>query len=395
MIPRIHLTEDRNEISQRGGAPLTRAFPFRLLRIFVVFIVVGIGFFAFSFYLTRHFVLHGIWSQAGSRFQVCADVWQGGLGFDQLMRPSQTTAHGMSDEELLWRASFVPRVKEYPFRRSPKIAFLFLTRGPLPLAPLWEKFYQGYLGLYSIYIHTLPSYKANFSSASVFYRRQIPSQVSEWGQMSMCDAERRLVANALLDISNEWFVLLSESCIPLYNFSTVYKFLSRSRYSFIGSVDDPSPYGRGRYDSRMLPEVSIEQWRKGSQWFEVNRKLAISIVKDRRYYPKFEKFCKPHCYVDEHYFPTMLAIESPHLLANSSLTLVDWSRGGAHPATFGVNDVTEAFLKRIHEGHTCLYNNSNSTSCHLFARKFSPSALEPLLRLAPELLGFGGGDSGV
>ena len=48
-----------------------------------------------------------------------------------------------------------------------------------------------------------------------------PSQVAEWGMMSMCDTERRLLANALLDISNEWFILLSESCIPLQNFSIV------------------------------------------------------------------------------------------------------------------------------------------------------------------------------
>ncbi|KAL0907265.1 hypothetical protein M5K25_025823 [Dendrobium thyrsiflorum] len=390
MTTRTPSADDSNEFIQRaGGAPQPRAFPFRMLWLFMFFLVLGIGFFAFSVYLTRHFAFQGIRTQTRSKFRNCVDVIQGKVTLEQWIHPSQTTAHGMSDEELLWRASFVPQVKEYPFRRTPKIAFLFLTRGPLPLAPLWERFYRGYLGLYSIYIHTLPSYMANFSSESVFYRRQIPSQVSEWGQMSMCDAERRLLANALLDISNEWFVLLSESCIPLHNFSIVYKYLSKSRYSFIGSLDDPGPYGRGRYDHRMLPEVSIEQWRKGSQWFEVNRKLAIIIVKDKTYYPKFEKFCKPHCYVDEHYFPTMLTIESSHLLANRSLTWVDWSRGGAHPATFGRNDVTEAFLKRILNGFTCSYNNYDSTICFLFGRKFSPSSLEPLLRLAPDLLGFG------
>ncbi|KAK8943921.1 hypothetical protein KSP40_PGU017980 [Platanthera guangdongensis] len=83
--------------------------------------------------------------------------------------------------------------------------------------------------------------------------------------MSMCDAERRFLGNALPDISNEWFVLLSESCLTLRNFSTVYKYLSGCRYSFIGSVNDLGPYGRGRYDRRMLSEVSIEQWRKGPQ----------------------------------------------------------------------------------------------------------------------------------
>lgn len=205
----------------------------------------------------------------------------------------------------------------------------------------------------------------------------------------MCDSERRLLANALLDFSNEWFILLSESCIPVRNFTFVYQYFARSRHSFIGALDDVGPYGRGRYDLRMMPEVNISEWRKGSQWFEVQRKLAVAIVKDDIYYPKFEKFCRPACYVDEHYFPTMLTIEMPHLLANRSITWVDWSRGGAHPATFGRADITEAFLRRILKEPTCEYNGRNTTDCFLFARKFAPSALERLLEVAPSLLGFG------
>ncbi|XP_020098500.1 uncharacterized protein LOC109717235 [Ananas comosus] len=383
MNSRVSSMEDVKDSIQRSQP---RVFKLVLLKFFLVFLVLGVGFSLFSMYMARHIGVRDIVLQAQSTFKPCFEE-QGSL--DRWIRPPSTLMHSMSDEELLWRASFVPLVKKYPFERIPKIAFMFLTRGPLPLSPLWEKFFKGHEGLYSIYIHALPSYEANFTSDSVFYKRQIPSKVSEWGEMSMCDAERRLLANALLDLSNEWFVLLSESCIPLYSFNVTYKYLSKSVHSFMSIIDDPGPYGRGRYNENMLPEVNISQWRKGSQWFEVSRKLAVSIVKDTVYYPKFKKFCRPHCYVDEHYFPTMLAIESPHLLANRSVTWVDWSRGGAHPATFGRFDISEAFLRRILEGHTCSYNNRNSTICFLFVRKIAPSALEPLLELAPKLLGFG------
>lgn len=214
-------------------------------------------------------------------------------------------------------------------------------------------------------------------------------QVAEWGKISVIDAERRLLANALLDISNEWFVLLSESCIPLHNFSVVYRYISESRLSFVNSFDDPRSMGRGRYNHKMSPEIEIIQWRKGAQWFEVNRKLAVDIVIDEVYYPKFAQFCKPSCYVDEHYFPTMLHIQSPHLLTNRSLTWVDWSRGGAHPATFGKADVTGQFLKELTEGQrTCVYNNQTTAYCLLFARKFSPSSLDPLLKHSSKYLGF-------
>ncbi|MFS7978240.1 putative glycosyl transferase, family 14 [Helianthus anomalus] len=85
-------------------------------------------------------------------------------------------------------------------------------------------------------------------------------------------------------------------------------------FCFMGAVDELEPYGRGRYDINMLPEVNISQRRKGSQWFETNRKFAVDIIKDTKFYPKFNQFCSPACYVDEHYFPTMLTIKSPSLL---------------------------------------------------------------------------------
>ncbi|KAJ7519826.1 hypothetical protein O6H91_20G057400 [Diphasiastrum complanatum] len=294
--------------------------------------------------------------------------------------------HNMSDEELLWRASLVPKRSGQPLKRIPKIAFMFLTRGPLPLSPLWEEFFKGHEELYSIYVHALPGYTLDAPSSSVFKARQIPSQAAQWGDISMCDAERRLLANALLDFSNKRFVLLSETCIPIYNFTTVYNYVIHSIHSFVGVFDDPGPFGRGRYTVAMEPEVKIDQWRKGSQWFEVNRKLAISIVTDNKYYPKFRDFCKPACYVDEHYIPTMLHIEFGSQLANRSLTAVDWSRGGPHPAMFGKNDITPGFLERFREDKNCIYNGHPGQICYFFARKFSPNTLEPLLMLSHDVL---------
>ncbi|KAJ4951582.1 hypothetical protein NE237_028414 [Protea cynaroides] len=385
MQSRASTIEDGKDASALTRTPYSRVLPFKILKFFALFLVLGLGFSIISMFMIRYGGVQNVVSTARSEFMPCLEE---SSSLERWLRPPSNLMHTMTDKELYWRGSFVPRIDEYPFERIPKIAFMFLTRGPLPLSPLWERFFKGHEGLYSIYVHSLPSYEAKVPSTSVFYRRQIPSQVSEWGRMSMCDAERRLLANALLDISNEWFVLVSESCIPLFNFSIVYRYLVKSRYGFMGAFDDPGPYGRGRYNQNMAPEVNITQWRKGSQWFEINRRLAVHIVEDTTYHPKFEEFCQPACYVDEHYFPSMLTIQAPHLLANRSLTWLDWSRGGAHPATFGKADIKEDFLKRILEGHHCLYNNQPSTVCFLFARKFAPSALEPLLQLAPKFFGY-------
>ncbi|KAJ8768026.1 hypothetical protein K2173_020966 [Erythroxylum novogranatense] len=310
------------------------------------------------------------------------------LSMKTFIHPTNLT-HRMSDEEIFWRASLVPYKNGYPFHRRPKVAFLFLTRGLLPMLPLWERFFRGHDKYFAIYVHAPPGYLLNVSSDSPFYRREIPSQSVEWGTMSLFDAERRLLANALLDFSNERFVLLSESCIPIYNFPTVYNYLIRSNHSFADSYDDPTRYGRGRYSRKMFPDIKLPQWRKGSQWFELQRTLAVYIVSDSKYYTIFKKYCKPACYPDEHYIPTYLNMFHGQLNANRTVTWVNWSMGGPHPATYEGVNVTEGFIQSIrNNGTQCSYNSKMTSVCYLFARKFDPSALEPLLNLASTVMEF-------
>lgn len=162
----------------------------------------------------------------------------------------------------------------------------------------------------------------------------------------MIEAERRLLANALLDLSNERFVLLSESCIPLYSFKTVYDYLTKSTTSFVESYDKASPVSRGRYNRRMKPHITIEQWRKGAQWFEMKHELAQEVVTDKKYYLLFKRYCKPGCYSDEHYIPTFLTMKFAKKNTNRTLTWVDWSKGGPYPAKFFRMDVTSSCCSR-------------------------------------------------
>ncbi|KAI9162372.1 hypothetical protein LWI28_026647 [Acer negundo] len=295
--------------------------------------------------------------------------------------------HNMSDEELLKASTAVPKIEDYK-QLVPKVALMFLTKGPLPLAPLWEKFLQGHEGLYSIYVHSHPDFVETPPPNSIFIGRTIPSQPVYWGTATMIDAERRLIANALLDISNQRFVLLSESCIPLFDFKTIYNYLINSNSSFLGSFDDPRKPGRGRYNPKMWPVINITNWRKGSQWFELHRDLAVHIVSDTKYYTIFNEYCRPPCYMDEHYIPTLVNMLYPELNSNRSITWVDWSRGGPHPGKFGWSDITDEFLNQIRYGSECMYNGNVTSLCFLFARKFLPITLEPLLRVGPLLLGY-------
>ncbi|XP_047339300.1 glycosyltransferase BC10-like [Impatiens glandulifera] len=300
----------------------------------------------------------------------------------------ENTMHDMEDNELLWRASMVPKIRKFPFQNVPKVAFMFLTKGSMPLAPLWERFFRGNQGLYSIYVHSLPSFNGNVSEVSVFQGRRIPSKEAEWGKANMIEAERRLLANALLDFRNERFVLLSESCIPLHNFTSIYNYLINTNQTFVESYDQPGPVGRGRYNKKMSSTIKLDQWKKGSQWFSLNRNLAIEVVSDQKYFPIFQKYCHPPCYSDEHYLPTFVGIKFSKKNYNRTLTWVDWARGGPHPTRFYRTEVTPDLLVGMRNGGVCEYNGKTTRMCYLFGRKFLPNTLERLLKFAPKAMQF-------
>lgn len=128
---------------------------------------------------------------------------------------------------------------------------------------------------------------------------------------------------------------------------------------------------------------------EGSQWFELNRALAVHIVSDTKYYTLFKKYCLPACYPDEHYLPTYINMFHGLLNSNRTVTWVDWSIGGPHPVTYGEANITVDFIQSIrNNGTLCQYNLETTSICYLFARKFAPSALEPLLDLASSVMEF-------
>ncbi|KAG2260003.1 hypothetical protein Bca4012_096990 [Brassica carinata] len=84
---------------------------------------------------------------------------------------------------------------------------------------------------------------------------------------------------------------------------------------------------------------------------------------------------------DEHYFLNMF---HGSVNANRSVTWVDWSIGGPHPATYAADNITERLLQSIRKNETdCVYNGEQTSLCFLFARK-----LAPLMNVSSTVMGF-------
>ncbi|KAI8525067.1 hypothetical protein RHMOL_Rhmol13G0199300 [Rhododendron molle] len=302
-------------------------------------------------------------------------------------------------------------------RGPPKVAFLFLARRNLPLDFLWGNFFEKVdVANFAIYVHSEPGFVFDESSTRsvFFFNRQLTNSIKvEWGEASMIQAERLLLGAALKDPANQRFVLLSDSCVPLYDFSYIYNYLMASPRSFLDSFLDKK---EGRYNPKMSPVIPRNKWRKGSQWISLVRSHAEVVVEDEVIFPIFEKFCKRrppinarmgkkniklqrlhNCIPDEHYVQTLFAMgDIEGELERRTVTYTLWNQSttktetkGWHPITFSYVNAGPQQIKRIKDINHVYYGteyrtnwcscNSTLVPCFLFARKFSQGAAMRLL----------------
>lgn len=304
---------------------------------------------------------------------------------------------------------------------KPKVAFLFLARNRLPLDFMWQHFFkEAEETNFSIYIHSRPGFVYNemTTECTFCYGRQLSDSIQVlWGEASMIEAERILLRKALEDPANQRFILVSDSCVPLYNFSYTYDYVMSSPKSFVDSFLDPKA---SRYNPKMAPTIRKDKWRKGSQWVALIRKHAEVMVADKTIFPIFKRHCKRRpllpehlrkqaqprvvqkehdCIPDEHYVQTLLAMRDLEgELERRTVTYTLWNQTknkldvqGWHPVMFRQADVSATLIKNIKSIDHVYYeaefrtewcsSNGKTLPCFLFARKFSRGAAMQLLNM--------------
>ncbi|OAY25730.1 glycosyltransferase BC10 isoform X1 [Manihot esculenta] len=307
------------------------------------------------------------------------------------------------------------------FVQKPKIAFLFIARNRIPLEIVWDAFFKGAESRFSIFVHSRPGFLLNKATtrSEYFLNRQVNDSIQvDWGEASMIEAERILLRHALEDPWNERFVFLSDSCIPLYNFSYTYDYIMSTSTSFVDSFADTK---EGRYNPKMSSFIPVHNWRKGSQWVVLTRKHAEIVVNDTSVFPMFQQHCKRrslpefwrdqpfpadpakehNCIPDEHYVQTLLAQEGLEgEITRRSLTHSSWdlssskdpTRRGWHPVTYKFSDATPMLIKYIKDIDNIYYeteyrrewctSKGKPSTCFLFARKFTRPAALRLLNMS-------------
>lgn len=234
-------------------------------------------------------------------------------------------------------------------------------------APHWDHSSFGAQHLFNLYIHL--SQDVDLDVLDESWRQHtsnISRIVTKWGHHSLVEATRELLLKAFEDPANQRFMLLSESHIPLWDPLTIYRMSMNEERSFINAWwhDDMNI---NRWTKKMEPYVPKKHWRKSQQWFSLIRKHASLILEDTEIFKVFNDYCiyewdfdhmtHRKCYSDEHYFATLLStkgLENETVPFFATNTMVDWREGGAHPKSFGKEEISAETIKNnLRSYHDC------------------------------------------
>jgi hypothetical protein len=205
-----------------------------------------------------------------------------------------------------------------------KIAFCFLTRGDLFQPKVWESFFSSApLEKYTIYCHPKePEHVASPILSGRIINDRVPTR---HGDVSIVKATLNLFSTAHNDDEdNQYFVLVSESTIPIVSFDYLYKSVERNGSHSITSYNVPPP--NIEHHQRLFTvkqrELFSSAFFSHDQWIILHRQ-HVSMLLDHPSLALFNNVFAP----DEHYFMNALVhLKGASLdqFVNQRATFVNW-----------------------------------------------------------------------
>lgn len=208
-------------------------------------------------------------------------------------------------------------------KRQPKVAFCFLTTTDLHQQDIWRRyFFSAYAEQYSIYCHpTQPEQVTDSLLKGNIIDKTVPTR---HGDASLVQASLNLFLQAYNDPENEYFILLSESTIPIVSFNQFIASLKRcrSRSIFSYRVAPPESEHYGRLADIKQPELFSASFLHHHRWVILHRR-HLAMLLDRPGLSLFSNMFAP----DEHYFMNALVhLKGVRLdeFVNQHATFVNW-----------------------------------------------------------------------
>ena len=298
-----------------------------------------------------------------------------------------------SSRELL-QAQSLPQtgLGSYPQGNGqPKIALAFLSMGAFPQETSWHRWFEAAHGqvplaplqhagcspekiadalaptsgvpnpianqqLFSVYVH-VPA-DAVYAPESIFAPYVIDTRLQQtgWGTHAITAAMRAVLAEGLKDERNQVFLTVSDDSVPLHPPTVFYQSSLNFPVSRINAcLGSERTTARWHESMNAAPTpVTLDDWRKSSQWFQIKREHAAPLVQDTGIEATFRDYCyedahHPVCASDEHYPATVLSMLGHALQTDcqGSVMATEWRGGGAHPYTYQADDIEHDLLDGI------------------------------------------------
>jgi hypothetical protein len=226
-----------------------------------------------------------------------------------------------------------------------KAAFCFLTRGDLLQPGPWEAFFEtAPTDHYSLYCHPKAPEQV---TGRLLAGRVIAERVeTRHGHISLVEASLALFAAAFEDPQNQYFILQSESAVPIVPFRRAWDGLAdaggRSLIPYRLPAKDTDDHARLKtVENAHLFEQPFFQH---SQWIVLHRR-HVALLLDRAHLSWFEPMFAP----DEHYFLNVLAHlkdVKPDEISGRQTTFVNWR--DHELKTYVDTDTGEVFWRTAH-----------------------------------------------
>ena len=244
-------------------------------------------------------------------------------------------------------------------RSKNKIAFCFLIYDTINHEELWNLFFSKVnKEKYTIYIH----YKEN-KPLKYFEEYKLQSCIkTSWNDISIVKAQNLLLETALKD-DNTHFIFISNSCIPLKSFNTIYDFLLLGKSHFNKQVNPD--------DKRKRKYI-----KKASQWCILNKKHAELMTSSKEYCSWPVVTPDEYCYISNIYYNNLQhEILYTDNLSIGATTFTNWSHGMEYKyvSKFKLNSHPLEYKDISNEELECILNSDS-----LFGRKFMPECKDSL-----------------
>jgi hypothetical protein len=259
--------------------------------------------------------------------------------------------------------------------KIPKIAHCFLLGETTNHLSVWEEYFKQdtfYPRSYTIYSH-LKSSKKSVNTPDWIERNRIPTIPTEWCGESLVFVWMELLKEALKDQNNQYFVLLSGDCIPLYNYNETYRRITSSKKSRINpNVNNIAYQDTGLYyadqwtiltrkHAKLL--LSMKETKSGKTFLENTKKRLT-------YCDRESGLCYDYCpdelyplnwFVAHYGKPYTSTFKKEFHTGPSTYTYWDLVNKEPHPEKFTLRKMRN-------------FKDKICKSRALFARKFMPNA---------------------